>query len=172
MSDWIAGEAIAEAVNAANLFRKIYGESLIDDLPKSTAGEPEQCVLAKAFNFDCQVNGSIDGTWYVEFPINEVEKAAQLATILGTETWRVDYGHEKCNEEEACYIRVELPKKIAMIATEFDSGRLDGKYYTVDPSGFPYGVPTNSPAWQEAHEEAVAGGLYEEDEEDEEDIPF
>lgn len=146
---WIAGEAIAEAVNAANLFRQKYGVGLLDDLPPSYSEDPEQCVLANAFNFDCQVDGLVQdpnnesapdelrGNWYVKFSVLDEDKAKSLAEILKTGVYRWD-------DQGDTHLCVLLPKEIARIAEVFDAGNLDGKYYSINYDGDVYIDPSYS----------------------------
>lgn len=138
----LSGEAIAEAVNAANLFRQIYGEPLIDDLPKAIVRDDENCVLARAFNFNCRISGWDDTKrrpewakdskgyiWGVMFNKEDMDKAKALAEILGTSEYIYNNPH-------ASWCQVLLPAKIAEIAEQFDSGLLDAKYYTIDEDGY------------------------------------
>lgn len=154
MSEWIAGEAIAEAVNAANLFRKKYGHDLIDDLPQSKAGDSDKCVLARAFNFDCEVDGlnnyqgnnynpELNNTWFAKFSARDKDKAEALAKILNTEVVSENSDEYKERNNSLNRVCVILPKKIAEIAVQFDNGNLDGKYYTVDNEGNPISANLN-----------------------------
>ncbi len=126
-------ESIADAVNLANDFRAVFGGETIDDLPSGIPSESRHCVLAKAFNFDCEVDGSggSEGDWYVKFKTIRVNsakvKAEKLAEILETDV-KVNEYTSWDGTEQATYT-VFLPDYIAAIAIAFDADELERKYY-------------------------------------------
>lgn len=135
----VSGESIAEAVNAANLFREKYGADKLVDLPQAIIGDSRNCVLAKAFNFDCMVSlyhaEDFDGSekykdsdgdiWSVIFYKTEIEKADALYSILKTHMSAI-----------GLYIHVVLPPSIGEIANQFDNMNLSSEYYTINEDGY------------------------------------
>ena len=114
----IDGSLIADAINVVNDFRKQFGLSALEDLPKGTPGDATNCIFAKAFNFDCvvaphghlDVNGKDMFGGSIIFNKHEGKKAKALAKILGTQVSANEYNYV-----------VELPTYIARIARSFDN---------------------------------------------------
>jgi hypothetical protein len=129
---------IIEAVNIANSLREKMGADTIDDLPPALPGDAGECLLARAFNFDCTV-GSFRGkytdkqrslclyTWGARFRPTEKVQADALAEAIwgkGTKASRFDNIYSNLTRWE-----VPIPDKIASIAQAFDSYKMDPKYY-------------------------------------------
>jgi hypothetical protein len=112
----VSAETIMRAVEAANAVRAVGGAKPIKHLPAGKPGKTEHCILARAFNFDCEV-GRKDGIWYVKFPEDRQAEAEILAEELGTLVMGLDNR------------RVCLPPDIGQIATDFDLLRLPRRYY-------------------------------------------
>jgi hypothetical protein len=154
MSEWIAGEAIADAVNVANDLRQKFGIDVINDLPQSTPENEHNCVLANAFNFDCRVESGNNTAWGVHFEKENKAQAEYLAKVLNTELnvytelgtlsteeyekeleWEAEAEGEDVSVDEirAAFpiinYEVDLPEKIGEIARKFDDLYLDPKYY-------------------------------------------
>jgi hypothetical protein len=126
----IKAKSIVEALEAANTLRGIFGEQLLDDLPLGIPADSSRCILANAFNFDCEVACINGNQWTASFNSNEGEKANKLAEILDTKvtvshgtrwTGTTDLG---VYTEEIIAFHVALPESIGQIAYWFDSGRL------------------------------------------------
>lgn len=142
----VSAEAVAQAVNAANTVRIDNGEPIIEGLPADAIRENEsECVLAKLFNFDCEINGYVDkdsvphhlrGEWFAEFSLEHAIQAQQLGDALGTGVVRADdlgWGYGTAD------LYVPLPAAVAEIAEAFDAGELDPADY--EPTHTPDGQP-------------------------------
>lgn len=114
----VNAQTIAHAVNVANSLREAFGEEKIDDLPPSMPGKPRDCVLAKAFNFDCVIATAANDNWKAYFGKSGEAQAKKLAEMLPSTLKILHNG-----------FAVELPQEIGEIAIVFDRGGLDAKYY-------------------------------------------
>lgn len=125
----VTAEAVAFAIEAANSARIAEGVDTWDrdQLPYSThVGNAQNCVLARLFNFDCQVRPGMfasesvesDGAdgWGVRVPAKHKKAAEALAKALGT---KIEYsGYEGAPDLDT--YGVKLPASVARIALEFD----------------------------------------------------
>jgi hypothetical protein len=119
----ISAEAIVEAVNLINDYRRQVGLEPLDDLPKGKPGDIGRCILARAFNFDCIVcpygdpnnwkSTGYGGTIY--FSDDKKDQADLLARLLGTAT---------ILQLHSGAYAVTLPESLARLARYFDVGRL------------------------------------------------
>lgn len=144
----VTAEAVAQAVNAANTVRLDNGEPVITGLPADAIREVEsECVLAKLFNFECDINGFIEdltvephlrGEWFAEFSLAHALQAQQLGDALGTGVVPgEDLGSNYIILSDRIF--VPLPEPIAAIAVAFDEGTLDPADY--EPTHTPDGQP-------------------------------
>lgn len=121
--------SIARAIEVANELREKFGEDRIDDLPKGKIAVPKKCVLARAFNFNCWVNGAYTWSetgiptlhWYAHFTKEQEPQAKALAEVLETEAAPNTY-FDGSNTIEGW--KVVLPEDIGAIALAFDDHRL------------------------------------------------
>lgn len=111
----VSAEAVALAVNAANAVRKKFDAPLLDALPPGVRADESECILARAFNFDCEVDGQHDGgDWSVRFPADRRAHAEVLAEALSTDVY--------VREGLVRSVYVTLPPEVAAIAAAFDDG--------------------------------------------------
>lgn len=138
---------IVAAVQLANSLREAFGQPRLDDLPKGIRSEDRDCVLARAFNFDCMV-GYDPTTYYggipqrpdherfpeprtfVAFSPENEAQAKKLAELLGGEIrdnlcilyiGGTDGTREWVLNDELP-LRVDLPEEVGIIARCFDDG--------------------------------------------------
>lgn len=125
MPETVSAEAVATVVNAANSVRADNGEPLIEGLPAGERQDSARCVLARAFNFDCHVDGFADdysvnpalaGVWFAAFAPEHEPQAHALAEALGTGTIEGAPGYYSET------VLIELPEPVARIAVAFDAG--------------------------------------------------
>lgn len=114
---------IIEAVQMANALRESMGEKTLKDLPKGKRRKAEECILARAFNFNCTVSNtqvtSHGFAWVVNFPcsaMNEVQNKKIRA-------WAKEMGLAVMNDRPYVLTYV-LPPEIGRIAARFDNGDL------------------------------------------------
>lgn len=109
-------EAVQDAVALANRFRMAVGsKSILDDLPQAIPSNGKECILARAFNFDCIVSGG--GAVY--FPKDKEGYAIELANLVGTKPV-----YSTSHFDDGGW-RVSIPSHIARLARYFDGGELN-----------------------------------------------
>jgi hypothetical protein len=105
--------SIDELLDFANEVRVAGGGEVINELLMSEPTQPNNCLIANALNFDCEVSDNL-GDWAMITDSEIVEKISS-ATGLNIIGWSEDY---EAYEEE---IGVELPKHIEYVARAFDT---------------------------------------------------
>lgn len=148
------GQDILKAIDLANIVRFAGGYPLVHDLVPGEESNPENCVLANTFNCSCKVQGTLeheniaqipegafsyadspakrspefqeyygtDSPWYVWF--EEKKYADALAGELNQTVWE----YAEPNQENKLF-GVSLPSDVGYIASNFDEGALNAKYY-------------------------------------------
>lgn len=116
---------ILKAVEIANALRAEFGEPALTDLPGAVPGDSERCVLARAFNFGCTVDGRND-VWFATFEPEHTAQAEKLAELCGTAIESMPYTYDE-------RLRVPLPADVGAIAVAFDGGQLPQYIDTESP---------------------------------------
>ena len=123
----VGTEDIVRAVNIANDLRAEFGAPPIDDLPLGKRNDSNHCILARAFNFSCQITPSSiskNGEWVARFYDHE-EEVKKFAELLGTSDTikSFDTSSSSHSSYNTIYL-VDIPEEIANIARQFDYGNL------------------------------------------------
>lgn len=101
----------AELLEFANVVREAGGGEVIPALLPAIPGAPSSCLIARALNFECVVDGSthIQGRW--DMFVSSAELAERIAEAIDTVVYE---------EDEGSYII--LPDYIGKAAEAFDRG--------------------------------------------------
>lgn len=118
--------SLAHLVNLANDLREAFGGPPLTDLPRSKPGNAQQCLIARAFNFGCEIHPSglplADDCEYGYAQFEAPEHAARFAELVHGRAGSVIRvvpaigGHYR--------YRVPLSTELNQIAIAFDNGRL------------------------------------------------
>ena len=114
-----------EVLDFANKVREAGGGEVIDELLPAYAGAPNQCLIAKALNFDCSVypTGNIDGV----YPTGNIDDPATSFWIMDVDSEVAD----KIADATGCevhyrgddYSSLKLPELIGNAAHAFDCAK-------------------------------------------------
>lgn len=99
-----------KALSFINRFRQYAGIDTILSLPKAIPGDPSDCVLAKAVNFDIEVDGEYFATESLD-----VATALGKATNQRFEVYDEGYGHTTYH--------VNIPQYLRQFIQNFDTGK-------------------------------------------------
>lgn len=121
--DFIRGRAsIDELLDFANEIRKAGGGELIDELLLSKPKDSNNCLIANALNFDCEVESCDDDNWAMftdsDLSITIADKVGLKKCFRQDEIWDEEYG--EFIEKEIC-AGVILPDNIKKVALAFDT---------------------------------------------------
>lgn len=122
--------SIAVALNIANDLRREFDEPVLDDLPLGVPNVPHHCILARAFNFGCNVSCENENNWIVTFA--EKEHRDLVAKALD-ESYpdRLREHDSDFSCADYSFYSVGLPGEISQIALAFDNGDLDEYNITI-----------------------------------------
>jgi hypothetical protein len=102
-------EDLSWLLGLANDMRAAHEDDLLDDLPESYPEDASACIIANAFNYDCEVQPLRSGPGRIYFA-TEDDKEKYL-TIVG----------EKSRIADA-YLVAELTPELNEVALAFDDG--------------------------------------------------
>lgn len=122
-------EDLVWLLDLANAMRKYKGDETLDDLPNAYRREPEECLIAKAFNYGCHVGPSGDNeNGYIQFQsVSDRETYEKIiferGLTDGFEEWKESY-IDDMGETYFNFYRLEsfLPAELNNVAIAFDGG--------------------------------------------------
>lgn len=112
----VQNEALSRLLNYANDMRVEKGDKQLEDLPKSIATSASSCIIARAFNYGCQVSPSVTNGGEIFFNSKE-DLETYLKVVPGSEV-------SECNEEIDLYVG-RLTPELNRIALDFDNGEYE-----------------------------------------------
>jgi hypothetical protein len=123
-------ELTAFLLSLANDMRRHKGDKALSDLPVSVPQEPEECIIANAFNYGCYVEPTGKGCGTIRFQ-TQLDRDTYLKVMkIDVEQDYPDWAEEFPNKEGAWEASNAAPltKELDEIACAFDEGMLFQKY--------------------------------------------
>lgn len=121
-------------LNLANDMRRAKQDKILDDLPPSVQQDPEECIIANAFNYGCTVDpGTGVITFQTEEDRNTYLKIMNINPNDGGSTYKFEgYGEITDEDFDHYYVydtcEAPMTKELIEIAESFDSGYLFSDY--------------------------------------------